>query len=152
MALATTLGLAAALFAAAAPDDPSFARPVSRDRVARIGTGLMIGGGVLMTTGAGILVPVALSRAMKTRPPQPANYTDVPTFQRDLVDYQLSLHRTMMLAVAGASTGIVGALVFSGGAITFGVARHRARRVRPRVTLSFVPDRRRPQATLTLRF
>jgi hypothetical protein len=80
------------------------------------------------------------------------NYTDVPTFQRHLVDYQLSLHRTMMLAVAGASTGIVGALVFSGGAITFGVARHRARRVRPRVTLSFVPDRRRPQATLTLRF
>jgi hypothetical protein len=51
---------------------------------------------------AGLGIACALTRAMNTHPPQPGDDSDVPTFQRDLVDYQWSMHRAMLLGVAGA--------------------------------------------------
>lgn len=114
----------------------------------RIGTGLVAFGGAVMLVGAGVLVPVALSRAHRAQAPDPEHYTAVRPFEHDLYLYKLELYRASQLGLAGAITSVAGATLFAAGAIAWGVGRHRARRTQ----LAFTPGRGSVSGSVSLRF
>ncbi len=150
--LTTGLSLIIASTLAVGAPEGTQDQPRGPDRATKAGAGLMISGGMVMVTGAGVLVPIALTRAMRTQAPQPANYTSVESFQRDLDGYQAAMHKTMMLGIAGAVTSIVGATVFTAGAVTFGIGRHRARRLAARSSFGVALAPGEARGAFTLRF
>ncbi len=114
----------------------------------RAGAALVGIGGAVMLVGAGVLVPLSLSRATRARAPNPEDYTAVAPFEHDLYLYKLELYRATQLGVAGAITSVAGATLFVAGAISWGVGRHRERRS----SLAVVPGRGTATASFTLRF
>lgn len=114
----------------------------------RVGAGLVGFGAAAMLVGAGVLVPLSLSRATRAQAPDPDDYTAVEPFEHDLYLYKLELYRATQLGVAGAITSVAGAAFFVTGAITWGVGRHRARRT----GFALVPGRGSVSSSLTVRF
>lgn len=134
------------------PTEPSVDRPVesSPRRTARVGGGLMAGGGTLMVVGAAVLVPMGVVGAARAEQPDPHDYTAVEPFRQDMRAYQHTVERSMKLGLAGSVTAVVGATIFLAGAITWGVGRRRVRR--SGLSLRILPNRRGVYASLGARF
>ncbi|MCA9711136.1 MAG: hypothetical protein KDK70_35165 [Myxococcales bacterium] len=156
MPLASTLPAALCLALAGTPSDPPPAPRVDRptepgpQRTARVGGGLMAGGGTLMVVGAAVLVPMGVLGAARAEQPDPRDYTAVEPFRQDMLAYQSTLERSMTLGVAGSITAVVGATAFVAGAVTWGVGRRRMRR--SGLSLMLRPDRRGMLASIGGRF
>jgi len=150
--LHASLCAALAIEPAEAPEVPRFDPPADRgpQRTARVGGGLMAGGGTLMVLGAAVLVPMGVARAAGAQQPDPNDYTAVEPFRQDMLAYRDTVERSMTLGLAGSMTAVVGATAFVAGAITWGVGRRRMRS--SRLSLMVTPGRRGFGASLGGRF
>ncbi len=114
---------------------------------------MMAGGGTLMVLGAAVLVPMGVAQAARAEQPDPRDYTAVEPFRQDMLAYRDTVERSMTLGLAGSVTAVVGATLFTAGAITWGVGRRRIRRAQgSRLSLMVAPGRRGISATLGARF
>ncbi|MEM6991712.1 MAG: hypothetical protein AAF721_14495 [Myxococcota bacterium] len=127
-------------------------------RAIAAGKGLVFGGGATMAVGAGVLLPIAMRILLQTPAPDPANYTSVDAFERDVARYRDILDRGTDIGVAGAVVGAVGALAFTSGAIAWGVGnaqrkrRGRAGNTTRRMSFGLFASRRRLALNAQLSF